>query len=66
MTYDVILGHRGKLTWFDDRNYTVRLNIRNVLDDGPLFPVIKSVDGNNIRLARKTGRFFILSFDVDI
>jgi hypothetical protein len=66
MTYDVTLGHRGKLTWFDDRNYTVRLNIRNVLDDGPLFPVIKSVDGNNIRLARKTGRFFILSFDVDI
>ena len=66
MTYDLTVGHRGKLKFFGDRNYTARLNVRNVFDDGPTFPVIKSVDGNNIRVARKSGRLFVLSFDVDM
>jgi outer membrane receptor protein involved in Fe transport len=66
MTYDVTIGYRGKIKLFGDRNYTVRGTIRNLLDDGPTFPVIKSVDGNNIRVARKTPRLFILSVDVDL
>ena len=66
MTYDFSLGHRGKMSFFGDRNYIARFNVRNVFDDGPTFSVIKSVDGNNIRVARKSGRLFILSFEVDI
>lgn len=66
MTYDFTLGYRGKMDFFGDRNYTVRLNVRNLFDDGPTYPVIKSVDGNNIRLARKSSRLIVLSMDVDI
>ena len=66
MTYDFTLGHRGKMKIFGERNYTARLNVRNVFDDGPTFSVIKSVDGNNIRVARKSGRLFILSMDIDL
>jgi outer membrane receptor protein involved in Fe transport len=66
MTYDLTLGYRGKIELFGDRNYRIQGTIRNLLDDGPTFPVIKSVDGYNIRVGRKTPRQFILSFDVDL
>jgi hypothetical protein len=66
MTYDANFGYRGKMKFFGDRNFRVQANVRNLFDDGPTFPVIKSVDGNNIRVARKSGRLFILSFDVDL
>ncbi|MCB1124439.1 MAG: hypothetical protein KJT03_23000, partial [Verrucomicrobiae bacterium] len=66
MTYDATVGYRGKIDLFGSRNYTVRLNVRNLFDDGPTYPVIKSVDGNNIRVARKSSQLFILSVDMDL
>ncbi|MCB1124110.1 MAG: hypothetical protein KJT03_21345, partial [Verrucomicrobiae bacterium] len=60
------VGHRGKVKLFGERNYRAQLNVRNVFDDGPTFSVIKSVDGNNIRVARKSGQLFVLSFDIDL
>ena len=66
MTYDVSLGYRGKIKLFGDRNYRVQGTIRNLFDDGDTFPVIKSVIGNNLRVARKTPRQFILSVDIDL
>ncbi len=66
MTYDLSLGYRGKIKLFGERNYRVQGTVRNLFDDGPTFPVIKSVDGNNIRIARKSGRQFILSMDIDL
>jgi hypothetical protein len=66
MTYDLSIGYRGKIKLFGDRNYRIQGTVRNLFDDGPTFPVIKSVDGNNIRVARKTPRQFILSVDMDL
>ncbi len=66
MTYDASFGYRGKMKFFGDRNFRAQFNVRNLFDDGPTFPVIKSVDGNNIRIARKSGRLFILSMDIDL
>ncbi|MDA1067233.1 MAG: hypothetical protein O3C43_12095 [Verrucomicrobia bacterium] len=66
MTFDLTGGYRGKIKLFGDRNYRIQGTIRNILDDAGTFPVIKSVVGNNLRVARKTPRQFIISVDIDL
>ena len=63
---DLGASFRGEAKWLGDRNYKVQLNIRNAFDKDENVPGIKDINGSNIRVIRKSGRQFILSFEVDV
>ncbi len=65
-TTDLVASYRGKADLFGERDYKVQLNIRNAFDKDENVPGIKDINGNNIRMIRKSQRQFILSFELDI
>jgi len=65
-TTDLFASYRGKTNLFGERNYKVQLNVRNAFDEDDNVPGIKDINGDNIRMLRKFGRQFILSFELDI
>lgn len=65
-TTDLFASYRGEANLFGERSYKVQLNVRNALDEDDNVPGIKDINGNNIRMIRKAGRQFVLSFEVDI
>jgi hypothetical protein len=65
-TTDLFASYRGKTNLFGERDYKVQLNVRNAFDEDDNVPGIKDINGDNIRMLRKFGRQFILSFELDI
>ena len=64
---DLNFNYRGKSKWLGNRNYTVRLSVRNAFE-GDLY-VPKNMDfftGEVLGLKRVPGRQFIFSFETDI
>ncbi len=64
---DLSFGYRGKADWLGDRNYTVSLNVRNVLDDSDHVPSRQDFfTGEPLTLVRVQGRQATLSVGVDL
>ncbi|MBK1879184.1 TonB-dependent receptor [Pelagicoccus mobilis] len=63
---DLMAAYRGKLKAFGDRNYKIQLNLKNALDEDGDIPVIKSITGAPLRMARVEGRRITVGFELDI
>ena len=63
---DMTLRYRTKFPALGDRNCTLGLAIRNLLDDDDPIVAMTDVNGNPIRMARVDGRQFIFSVELDL
>ena len=60
---DAFVAYRGKM--FDDVDYRVQLNVRNVLDNSDLYVTDRSTTGRNLVWAGYEPRTFAVSLDLD-
>lgn len=63
---DAFFRYRGKLKFLGDRGYSAQINVNNLLNQDDLFPVIKGINGGNLRYARSEGRRITFKFGIDL
>lgn len=63
---DAFVRYRGKASWLGDRGYDLQLNVTNLLGEDSNFPVIKGVEGGNLRYARAEGTRFTFKIGIDL
>ncbi|MCG8526107.1 MAG: hypothetical protein MI748_06990 [Opitutales bacterium] len=64
---DLSFGYKGKSKWLGNRNYTARLNIRNLFPQDDYVPKnIDSFTGESLALIRVDGTQVIFSLEVEI
>lgn len=62
---DLGVAYRGRLKVFGGLRYTAQLNIRNVLDDGPLVPYRADTAGNIVSMATIDPRVFTFTWGLE-
>ncbi|MDO8543572.1 MAG: hypothetical protein Q7S40_24285 [Opitutaceae bacterium] len=62
---DLGFSYRGRLSAFGGVRYTAQLNVRNVLDDGPLVPYRADTAGNIVSMATIDPRLFTFTWGLE-
>jgi outer membrane receptor protein involved in Fe transport len=63
--FDAIVGYRGKMKAFGGFNYRLQLNVRNLLDEDDVIPVVALTTGAIAKVATVEPRVVVVTFSVN-
>ncbi len=63
---DAFVRYRGQLPFWDERNYSLQVNVNNLMGTDSPIRVIDGVEGNALRLARREGTRWTFTFGLDL
>lgn len=63
---DALVGYRGKIKAFGGFNYRLQVNVRNLLNENEVIPVVALTTGKIAKVATVEPRVIAISFSVDL
>jgi hypothetical protein len=63
--FDALVGYRGRIKAFGNVGYRVQLNVRNVLNEDDPVPIMRTTQGQIVRIATVEPRVIVGTFGVD-